>query len=1188
MRRDFARPAARDVVGSAPQPAGRRFGPAEQIALKDIALTAEEEFCLRLGLDALGDGGETEMPCHRQNGLGKGCIAGVAGQVTDEPAIDLDLGDRQGLQIAQAGIAGAEIIDREANAAGGQGVQDRSCFVDAVDQKIFGDLDHQVVRIGAGFGQGGKDVIDEGRIVQLPRADVDGHPQFLATQHFPGDDAAHRPDHPATHCQNRAGRLGDRDEGARWHDDPIGTAQADQRLGADHRAGTVDLGLQPDFETVMIDRIAQCAFDHMAPRNPVLHRGFEKHQRCIAGRLGLLHGDVGLAEQILDRACPMREDRDPDVGANMAFMRGDHDRRCERVEQFGRDLLGDRGCSVRLVSQIGEQNGEFVTREPRDDVGAAQSRAKPARGLGEHEIADVMAMQIVDDVEAAEIDEQQRPAQPAILRMNQRTREVTLQHGAVGHAGQLIEEREPVDLLIGFLLVADIDPGADDPFRLRRGAREQDFFVAHPTIDAAGAGKSILVNDAPAIGQIALGRKGIGAIVGMDMIDPPPGAQRGNLSVAEQALDVGADLDEVPPQRIAVVGRALERVNHRRAGVEQAGQTLFAVALRGYGGIPGGAGPQKPATAMPAPIALAATWDPELARTYGKLEAEEARSLGSQLLESPDVNIARVPQGGRVFESFGEDPYLDGRIAVADIEGIQSTGMFANVKHYVANNQESARHTVNEVVGERALREIYLPAFEAAVKEAHVASVMCAYPKVNSAYNCENAPQLNGVLKKQWGFDGFVVSDWGATQSTVASALAGLDLEMPTGRFFNGKLKEAVQSGQVPAATIDEMLVRRFAKEIEFGLFGTQSEVVPIPAFEHGRVARTIAEQSMVLLKNEGSVLPLDFSTVRSIVLIGPYAVRPSTGGGGSSHVIPLYTITPDDGMFAAIDWQRTRLSVEDGSDVQAAVDAAKRAGVAIVMVGDQDTEGRDQSLELPAAQNELIEAVAKANPKTVVVVKSGSAVLMPWIDHVSAVLEAWYPGEEDGHAVADVLTGKVNPSGKLPITFPRSVEDTLASNAEQYPGVNGVVHYSEELDVGYRAYAAHHLSPLFPFGFGLSYTDFSFDALKVRKGPGAASAIVSFKVTNTGKRAGTEVPQVYLGFPPIAEGNEPPLQLKEFRKVMLNPGESKTVELKLDACAFSYWSVEAHAWQVAEGEFQVMVGNSSANTPLHATLVIR
>jgi beta-glucosidase len=602
---------------------------------------------------------------------------------------------------------------------------------------------------------------------------------------------------------------------------------------------------------------------------------------------------------------------------------------------------------------------------------------------------------------------------------------------------------------------------------------------------------------------------------------------------------------------------------------------------------PGGASPQPPATAMPAPILLAATWDPALAREYGKLEGEETRSLGSQLLEGPDVNIARVPQGGRVFEAFGEDPYLDARIAVPAIEGVQSTGIMANVKHFVANNQEADRHSVDEQIGERALREIYLPAFEAAIKEAHSASLMCAYPKVNGAFNCENAPLLTDLLKKEWKFDGFVMSDWGATHSTVPSALNGLDLEMPTGVYFGDALQKAVEAGQVPVADLDEKLVRRFAKEIEFGDFAPQPKPVPIPAFEHGDIARQIADQGMVLLKNEGNLLPLNFEGLRSVLLVGPYAVRPNSGGGGSSHVIPLYTITPYDGLSASLGLQ-IHLTVMDGSDIDAAAAAAKRSQVAIVMVGDQDSEGRDQSLELPAAQNNLIAAVAKANPKTVVVVKSGSAILMPWIAEVPAVLEAWYPGEEDGNAVADVLVGKVNPSGKLPLTFPRSVEDTLASNPEQYPGVNGVAHYSEGLDVGYRAFAAHDIPPLFPFGFGLSYTQFSFAAMKVSQQPGSANATVSFDVQNTGKLAGAEVAQLYLGFPEIAEGTEPPIQLKGFEKVMLNPGERKTVQLKLDARAFSYWSEKAHQWQVATGEFEVMVGDSSANTPLKANLTIR
>ncbi len=600
---------------------------------------------------------------------------------------------------------------------------------------------------------------------------------------------------------------------------------------------------------------------------------------------------------------------------------------------------------------------------------------------------------------------------------------------------------------------------------------------------------------------------------------------------------------------------------------------------------PGGAGPQKPATAMPAPIALAATWDPGLAYLYGKTEGEETRSLGSQLFEAPDVNIARQPQGGRDFESFGEDPYLDSRIVVADIDGIQSAGVLANVKHYIANNQEDQRHSIDEQIGERTLREIYMPAFKAAVQEAHSASVMCAYPKVKGLYNCENTPLLTDVLKREWGFDGFVLSDWGATHSTVPSALAGLDLEMPTGRYYGDALKEAVESGQVPVSVINEKLVRRFAKMIEFGLFGLQARSAPIPVLAHGAIARRIAAQSMVLLKNEGDLLPLDTAHLRSIALIGPYAVRAETGGGGSSHVIPLYTITPYDGLASAV---AARVRVLDGNDIDAAVAAARRASVAIVMVGDQDTEGRDQSLELPGTQNQLVEAVAKANPKTIVVVKSGSAILMPWLADVPAVLEAWYPGEEDGHAVADVLTGKVDPSGKLPLTFPANVDDTTAKNPDEYPGVDGVVKYTEGLDVGYRGYAARHITPLFPFGFGLSYTQFSFGGLRVSRKPGSNSATVSFKVTNTGKVAGAEVAQLYLGFPPIAEGNEPPIQLKGFRKVMLNPGESKTVELPLDAHSFSYWSQQAHAWRVAPGTFEVMVGDSSANTPLKASITVK
>lgn len=602
---------------------------------------------------------------------------------------------------------------------------------------------------------------------------------------------------------------------------------------------------------------------------------------------------------------------------------------------------------------------------------------------------------------------------------------------------------------------------------------------------------------------------------------------------------------------------------------------------------PGGAGPQNPATALPAPIALAASWDPQLAYTYGQIAGEETRSLGSNLLEAPDVNIARVPQGGRTFEGYGEDPYLASRIAVGTIEGIQSTGVMANVKHYVANNQETNRGTINEIIGERPLHEIYMPAFEAAIKEAHVASLMCAYPRVNGLYNCENSPLLNGVIRKEWGFKGFITSDFGAVHSAVPSAQAGLDLELPTGKYFGDAMRKAVESGKIPISVIDQMLVRRFATMMEFGWFSPRLRPAPISALKDGAMGRHIAEQSMVLLKNDGSLLPLDRNAIQSVALLGPYALHPMTGGSGSSHVIPLYSITPYDGLDVQL-LSQTPLTVLDGNNIDKAVAAAKRATVAIVMVGDSETEGGDHSIELPPAQNRLIEAVAAANPKTIVVLKTGSAILMPWLKDVPAVLEAWYPGEEDGNAAADVLFGKANPSGKLPLTFPRSVEDTLASNPDQYPGNGVTVHYSEGLDVGYRAYQADNVTPLFPFGYGLSYTTFKFSNLKLAVQSGRGHAVVSFRVTNTGKRAGAEVVQLYLGFPPIPEGNEPPLQLKGFSKVTLNPGESKTVHLQLAPRAFSFWSTTAHRWQIAPGIFHVMVGDSSVNTPLQTSVTIR
>lgn len=606
------------------------------------------------------------------------------------------------------------------------------------------------------------------------------------------------------------------------------------------------------------------------------------------------------------------------------------------------------------------------------------------------------------------------------------------------------------------------------------------------------------------------------------------------------------------------------------------------IMTNGPAGVgPGNTNPQPRATGLPAPIALSSTWDPNAALRYGEVEGRETRDVGAGMLEAPDVNIARNPQGGRTFESYGEDPFLSSQIVVGDIRGVQSAGVIANVKHYVANNQENTRFSINEIVGQRALREIYMPAFKAAVEKGNVASVMCAYPRVNGEYNCASKFLLNDVLKKEWNFQGFVVSDFGATHSTVGSAMAGLDLEMPTGKYFASKLENAIQEGKVPISVVNEKLVRRFSKMIEFGLFDGPRPAKPIPVLEDAAVARSIADEGAVLLKNEDGLLPLHAAGLRSVALIGPYAVQGHDGGGGSSHVIPLFTILPKNGIQAQLS-MRTRLHVMDGSNIAAAAAAARKADVAIVVVGDQDTEGRDQSLTLPGKQNQLIAAVAEANPHTIVVLQTGSAVLMPWLGKVAAVLETWYPGEEDGNVLADLLFGRVDPSGKLPLTFPVAVSDTFARNKMEYPGNGKTVHYTEGIDVGYRWYQSHHVKPLFPFGFGLSYTTFRFSNLSVVHEDAAHHEVtLRFQVKNTGKVAGAEVAQVYVGFPDIAEGNEPPRQLKGFERVYLHPGQSRTVTIQLGAPSFSYWSTSRQAWMVQPGKYALMVGDSSADCPL-------
>ena len=636
------------------------------------------------------------------------------------------------------------------------------------------------------------------------------------------------------------------------------------------------------------------------------------------------------------------------------------------------------------------------------------------------------------------------------------------------------------------------------------------------------------------------------------------------------------------------------------AGISRLGIPPLRITNGPAGVCNGGPGHQGPATAMPAPILLAATWDPELAFAYGKVMGIEARCLANDLLESPDINIARLPQGGRVFEAFGEDPYLAGRLSAGEIKGIQSQRVIANVKHYDANNQEEGRHNMNEVIGERVLREIYMPAFEASIKDGKSASIMCAYPAINGAYSCEDNLLLQTVLRKEWDFQGFVTPDYLAVHDMMKAMLAGLDVDALRGEeglFASKYLKPAIESGKIPMSLVDEKLIRRFRTMIEMDVFDHPATLQPVPEKPDGAESRRIAAQGMVLLKNEGGILPLKAAALHSIALIGPYAGRAATGGGGSSQVRAIYTVTPLQGLK---DHAGSGVTIEfsDGSDVAKASELAKSADVAIVMVGDHESEGHDHGIVLEGNQDQLVAAVAAANPHTVVVLKSGSAELMPWLDKVPALLEAWYPGEEDGNAVADVLFGAVNPSGKLPLTFPKSAADTPVTTPAQYPGdakVDGydrVAHYDEGIFVGYRWYGHKSIEPLFPFGFGLSYTTFSFGKLSMssqRFLPDRPSETVAvdFDVTNTGKRAGAEVAQLYIGKPASATLPEPPQELVGFQKVELQPGETRHVHLTLDARSLSHWDDGAHAWKISPGEYRLLVGSSSRDAKLRAQLTV-
>jgi beta-glucosidase len=618
---------------------------------------------------------------------------------------------------------------------------------------------------------------------------------------------------------------------------------------------------------------------------------------------------------------------------------------------------------------------------------------------------------------------------------------------------------------------------------------------------------------------------------------------------------------------------------------------------------------------LPAPLTLAATFDPELARSHGTVAALEARAKGNDAIYAPTVNIARTPLAGRTFEGYGEDPWLTSRLGVAWIEGAQSTGLIGNVKHFAANNQEGidltggvlneylplglgiigTRYAQNSIVDDRTLREIYLPQFEAAVKEAKVGTIMCAYNRVNGAYACQNPTLLKKILRQEWGFKGYTIADYLAIHTTDGGLNNGLDFEpWPPVGYQPLLITSAVTLGQVSKATIDEHVRAMLETWFRFGVFDRaayRNDDAQIDKAADGRASQRIAEQSTTLLRNQGNILPISPS-VRSIAVIGKPATEFAVGGG-SGEVVPFENHSLLDGITARAG-EGVTVTYDDGSDRTRAAAAAKAADVAIVVAKDQYGEGSDRtclSLECPGTngdQDALIEAVAAGQHKTVVVLESGGADLTPWRSKVAALVQAWYPGAHGGPAIARVLFGDVDPGGRLPITFPDSESQLpTAVSRSRYPG-DGVLgletHYDEGVFVGYRWYDEKNLTPAYPFGFGLSYTTFALSGLQVDQG----SRVVRAVVTNTGGRTGHAVPQLYLGLPDqSASVQQPPAALKGFTKVELAPGESRTVTFPLDERALSYWDTGSSAWKVTKGCARVKVGFSSRDLPLNGTLPI-
>ena len=619
------------------------------------------------------------------------------------------------------------------------------------------------------------------------------------------------------------------------------------------------------------------------------------------------------------------------------------------------------------------------------------------------------------------------------------------------------------------------------------------------------------------------------------------------------------------------------------------------------------------ATLLPSTIGGAATWDLKLAYEYGELIGRELRDQLYNSSLGGGVDLMREPRNGRNFEYMGEDPILAGKLLAQWVKGLQSQKVIGDVKHYAFNDQENGRNIYNVKMDKRTMRETDLLAFEIAIMEGQPGMVMCSYNKLNGDYACENSYLLNDLLKKTWGFKGFVVSDWNATHSTAKAAINGLDNEQPGGDVarsrFGDALKKAVESGEVPMSRLNDIAHRIVRTEFAMGIVDDPPRGRVVDPFRGADTAQAVAEQGSVLLKNAANQLPLNAALVTSIAVIGSHADTSVLSGGGSAQVDP-----PGGGAsrfggppvwfpsspLKAIAKKATKAKVQynDGTDPAAAAALAKASQIAIVFVNEPTSEGRDMdSLTLTGKQDDLVNAVAAANPHTIVVLETGGPAAMPWIDKVSAAIEIWYPGIRGAEALANILFGDANPCGKLPATFAKSDADLphpVLPGSQPAPaagapaagrgagpgGGRGMmagfdIDYTEGLKVGYKWFDAEAKQPLFPFGFGLSYTTYSYSGLK------AGIDSVTFTVRNTGKRAGAEIAQVYVGLP--AEAKEPPKRLVAWEKVELKPGEAKTVTLKLEPKLLSIFNEQKDDWELLSGEYKVFVGGSSRNTPLTA-----